>query len=541
MPHVGTISASVAAVRRKLLHVLTMMLPLALGSLGACAAATDEYEDDLTSISARSRKLSFDGVLYFEPGVSDRSILESVRAQTQTAFGPLREQRTAVKSRELRDVDASSFRKRTVRVVDTERVDAAPKSLLEVRYTYTDHSVVPLSYATRSTIATAALNPSAVLRDERRARRECTADDVHSRPYPLWYEFNPTLAKCKDAMKEEAKSLRADRALLVERGEDILTRSEVERMYLPLTVNLGADRTEDGATYPEYDRLFAGGVDASALVVGLVYGPIDDKMPAAGPHADSGYLEWTDNLRTLLKARPYALKSIRGVDSIAGARLSTGKVVHGLSFEQIIGWPHGEIAGLEGLTAAESKELQKEMGSRLYRHWVTLEAPITVKIGAGRERDFTIRILTYFGVDEDRAPHAFAFKNSDIYIYNGHSYVGAGPLDPKNFGASDFPNSYQILFFDSCVSYNYYHEGYLPYKDGGTKNLDFITNGLEAPSWKSGRASGKLLNRLLDGTGASYKALLEEAKATDALRVVDGELDNKYRPTRTKITLGVRP
>jgi hypothetical protein len=81
----------------------------------------------------------------------------------------------------------------------------------------------------------------------------------------------------------------------------------------------------------------------------------------------------------------------------------------------------------------------------------------------------------------------------------------------------------------------------VPYKAGGTKNLDFITNGLEAPSLGSGRASGKFLSRLLDGSGASYKELLQAVKATDALRVVDGELDNRYRPSRTKVSVGVRP
>ena len=36
---------------------------------------------------------------------------------------------------------------------------------------------------------------------------------------------------------------------------------------------------------------------------------------------------------------------------------------------------------------------------------------------------------------------------------------------------------------------------------------------------------------------ASYQALLVSASKTDSLRVVDGELDNKYHPSRLKIRL----
>src|SRR6185369_9324902 len=135
----------------------------------------------------------------------------------------------------------------------------------------------------------------------------------------------------------------------------------------------------------------------------------------------------------------------------------------------------------------------------------------------------------------DSTPHKRGIKTSDVFIYNGHSYIGYGPLDPSRFSASDFPSSYQILFIDGCVSYNYYEADYFPLKEGGTKNLELITNGLEAPAYHSGYALGRFVNLLTGGSQASYKNLLAAAEETDPLRVVDGEVDNTYKPSKKKI------
>ena len=128
--------------------------------------------------------------------------------------------------------------------------------------------------------------------------------------------------------------------------------------------------------------------------------------------------------------------------------------------------------------------------------------------------------------------------------YNGHSYIGYGPLDPTNFTGADFTKGYQILFIDSCVSYNYYEKDYFKLKAGGSSNLDMVTNGLETWTTGSGAALGKFLARLTDGSQASWLDLLKSAEIPDAysfggdaLRVVDGELDNVFKPTKTAIVV----
>jgi hypothetical protein len=77
-------------------------------------------------------------------------------------------------------------------------------------------------------------------------------------------------------------------------------------------------------------------------------------------------------------------------------------------------------------------------------------------------------------------------------------------------------------------------EGYV-YVEPGATDGEIITNGLEAPAWRSGYALGRFLNVMLNGKQASYKDLLAAAEDTDSLRVVDGELDNVYDPAKVPI------
>ena len=100
------------------------------------------------------------------------------------------------------------------------------------------------------------------------------------------------------------------------------------------------------------------------------------------------------------------------------------------------------------------------------------------------------------------------------------------------------------MWIDGCVSYNYYEKDYIPLKQGGTKNLDLVTNAVESPSFRSGHAMGQWLTVLLNGKGASYKDLLLAARDTDgpgeSLRVVDGEVDNDFTPAKFPMTITPR-
>ncbi len=517
---------------------LTVLAAATLSTF-ACAAPHDGVEDpeteaavdeELTSATALSRTLSFKGVVYVAEGSSDTTILSAVRKQTQTMFGALRTSSIGVNSRELKEVDPSKFVKTSVTVVD----DAGAQSkMLKVTYRYNDMAVVPRSMARRSAISLALLGKDYTWKTDR-ILTECTANDEHAREFSssIWYVFEPSLSSCKSAIATESKAIDAARAKLTT-GQ--VPKIEVERLYIPTTVRLGGNKTNTGASYPEYDRLWSGGVKPNTLVIGLVNGLIDHDNGEAVD--DSGYSDWMETIREMAKVRPgLKVTKIEPAEDLSTVTVN-GKTYTGLSFDLATKWHLDRTGFPAGVSWSERHALEVAYGKKLARHWITLSVPVTVKIGTNAAKQANLEVLTYFGAESDSTPHKRAIKNSDVFVYNGHSYIGYGPLDPSRFTASDFPSSYQIMFIDGCVSYNYYEKDYIPLKQGGTRNLDLITNGLEAPSWQSGYALGRFLGTLVNGKQASYLELLNVARATDELRVVDGELDNLYTPQKTPITI----
>lgn len=519
--------------------LLAFPLLVGLAPLGACGsdpAAGVTEEDELTSATALSRELKFEATVYVARGASDATITTAAQAQTKTAFGALQHASIAVNNRELRAIDATSFKKRDVLVVDPAVATDPGAPMTEVRYTYVDLAVVPKSMSRRTSLASAVLNKGTSYNGNK-VVVECTANTDHSRDYPNWYEFDPSLTTCKAAIKAEKTKIDADvKTLGSVAAATKVPRSAVDRTYLPITVRLGADKTNKGLTYPEYDRLYAGGVQPNKLVLGFMYGMIDDDP--ATPEADYNFGEWMTHMDLVFKARPgFKLVKTEPAVDLSTVTLANGKKVTGVTFDQVIRWKLDGTGWPTTITAADRPALLSAVAKKLYKVFLTFEVPVKVKIGTGAEKDFTIAVLTYFGVESDSATHKKAIKASDVYLYNGHSYIGAGPLDPTNFTTADFPASYQILFIDGCVSYNYYEKDYFPLKTGGTKNLEMITNGLEAPSYRSGYALGKFSAALINGTFPSYLDLLKAAAATDPLRVVDGEVDNVWSKAKTPITI----
>ncbi len=505
--------------------------------LAACDdGATTADEADLTSVSARSRELKFEGRVYVSPSASNDDILRLVHQQTKTAFGPLRTSDIGVNNRELKGVDPQTFVKRNVTVIDTDKAGDTGTPMLEVSYTYVDDAVVPVEMAERSSLPGAVLRPS-YQSESARILKECTANDAEARDFAdaLWYVFEPDVASCPKAIKAEQTLIETARTKLTD-GTKQVAKVEANRLYLPVTFALGADKTNDGKSYPEYDRLYRGGIKQNKLIISFINGLIDHD--GSGNLADDpGYGEWVDTLDQIISDRPtFKIAAVADGVDVSNYTLADGKAVT-MTVQDIVDLHNGSFAGL---SFSQREELESMVAERVADHWITLEMPAKVKIGTTQTRNIKVQVLTYFGHAETTTPFKYAIKNSDVFIYNGHSLIGFGPLDPRNFTASDFPSTYQILFIDSCVSYNYYEADYIPLKQGGTKNLDLVTNAIESPSFQSGFALGRFISTLINGQQASWLELLESAEATGSgMRVVDGELDNKYSPTKKPITLTV--
>ncbi|AKV03756.1 hypothetical protein AKJ09_10419 [Labilithrix luteola] len=527
---------------------LLLLLAACAASATACTAdASDDGaavgdEEDLTSLTARARRLDFAGYVYVAEGTSDYAIVSEVKRQTQSAFGALREGNVGVNSRELKDVNPATFLKTPVTVVDPANPGATTK-MVKVAYTFTDNAVVPVPMATRSAISLGLLGRNYQSQSDR-ILRECTTGDAHAREFQssIWYVFDPALSSCKTAMATEQQKIDADRHGLAE-GQVPL--SEVNRLYIPMTANLKTTSASTATKYPEYDRLYAGGVEPGKLVIGMVSGMMADW--AAGErhevYEDQGYEMWYGGLREIFKARPnFKLASVEGVANPLSYSVG-GTSVTFASFDDMVAFEL-DNKNPAGVTYANRNELRKQIATTLVKRWITFEVPVQVKIGA-TTKPLTIKLQSYFGAETDATPHKRGIKTSDIFVYNGHSYIGYGPLDPSRFTTADFPASYQVLMINGCVSYNYYEKDYIPLKAGGTKNLDLVTNGLESWVNESGEAMGRFVGSFIDGKINSYNQILKNSQFTyfgydwgmDALRVVDGELDNKYKPTKTPISL----
>src|SRR5512139_1563968 len=126
--------------RGTMMKLRSLLAPMLLAGLAVtsatfatgCSAAADTGEDDtseeaLTSITARSRTLKFTSYVYVDVNASDQTILTTVRRQTQSAFGALRTSDIGVNSRELKDVDPSTFVKTKVSVADPANPSAPAK------------------------------------------------------------------------------------------------------------------------------------------------------------------------------------------------------------------------------------------------------------------------------------------------------------------------------------------------------------------------------------------------------------------------------
>jgi len=526
-------------------HLKALPVVLLAASAAACAVQADDtsvQEDDLTSVTARTRSLKFAGYVYVRDGASDSEILSAVRRQTQSAFGAMRTSDIGVQSREFKDVDPQTFVKTKVKVVDTTKANDAGTTMLKVSYTFTDTALVPKTMSTSTSISMGLLNGYYQSQSDR-ILKECTNGDAHAHEFQssIWYVFEPRLSSCKTAMAAEQKLIDADKGKL--KDATSIPLSEVNRLYIPATGALKATSTSSGTKYPEYDRLFSGGVQKDKVVIGMVNGLMADW--AAGEKHDTiddeGYGMWFEGMREIFQARPgFKMTKIEPQEDLTTFSVGGKSIKLAGGIDDVMKM---ELDGTFPQTATDHRALRVAAANKLLKHWVTFQVPVSVTMG-GQTKTVTIELNTYFGAETDPTPYKRAVKGSDIMVYNGHSYIGYGPLDPSNFSASDFPQSYQIIVVNGCISFNYY-DHYFGLKSGGTKNLDTITNGLESWVGGSGPAMGRLVGAMIDGKMNSYATILKAGQfdyyaygwGNDALRVVDGEVDNVYKPSKTPITL----
>jgi hypothetical protein len=519
-----------------------------LAGLAACSN-TDAAIDDLTSITARERVLTFEGYVYAHPDASREELVELVHMQTRSAFGALTTQNISTATRELKNIDPNSLVVEPVVVVD-DNGEAAFESV-RVHYVYTDRAVVPKSMAHRSALSLGLLHGDYPAQAER-ILSECSLNTPNEREMvdDVWYVYNPSLDRCREAMNDEQRAIDREREQRVSDDETQVVESELDRLYIPMTARLEAVPSPSRKIYPEYDRLWTDSVTQGQLTITLLNGMIDHAKPGETHHPidDAGYIETLDMMDVILQARPNMNVASTEPTTDLGRFQVNGTTYSGLTFRDFIDMERYDWGYPAGMKAADKKKLRELIADRLTHRWIIFEEPVAVSIGGAPAEARTIQLQLYFGVEEEHEVYKRAVSQSDVFLYNGHSYIGEGPLDPENFTKADFPNSYQIFFIDSCLSFNYYNQDYFAFKDAGTLDLDVISNGLESFSDGAGAGQGRFVRELLSGTQPTYLDLLEAAETSgtdyawgkDALRVVDGELDNVYKKSATAIAVTSR-
>ncbi len=535
---------------------LSLVTALAVAFAAGCAidARSDAASSDegLTGVTSAERGIHFQSYVYVPIDASDDAIKIAIARQVKTAIGALRTPKVSLDDRAAQsNVDPAKWTRRVVSVVDPANRGATSRQILRVTFPYDDRAVVTDSLASRSAI------DFTMLADDYAGhadplKHDCS-DDTTTDTDSLWYHYSPQGSACQTRIKAELAAIQKETSALA--GVDAIGPSEAARWFMPVTAKLDAPKRPTVRFSPEYDRLYGVGTDKSQLVVYAFFGvDTDENNPD-----DLLAQEAMKFMRTMLAAQPNFRPTKTEPQAMLLDLYVDGKKLDGVTYAQVFQWivdKSGYPAEV-GTDAAKIDALRRQALSKFVERWIYWDLPLSVKDANGNPKNVTVQVRSFYGYEDgsaDARQHAQwryleAFWYGDVFLYNGHSHFGHGPLEPTMYGAQNFNDRYQVMLVNSCISYNYYHQDFLSMKPGGTKNLDMVVNGLPSYVLDGGVAMGRFLTGLIDGTQKTYFDLLSGMRLDfswgergyDPMRVVDGELDNAFAQSKTPLAITVLP
>jgi hypothetical protein len=504
-----------------------------------CSDGASSSNDDLTGTSSVERPVTFTSYVYVDPSASDTDIGYAIAREIKTALGALRDTKVAFDDRGAQsNVDPSKWTRALVDVYDPSTLQKTGQ-VLKVTYPYSDKAVVTKALAKQSAIDFTML--AGDYAQHAQTLIQSCSDDTTTDTDSLWYHFAPALSSCQSLMDDETTRIQKEQSALASHPGAI-GPSEAGRWFQPVTAKLGAANVPPSSYSPEYDRLFGG---KSQLVVYAFFGVDSDEN---NPDDILGQ-EAFRFLRSLLAAQPNFRVTKTDPFAMLLDFYVDGNKLDGVTYAQMFQWVLDDT-GFPTSDPAKQADLRKQAMAKLAERWIYWDLPITVN-----GQDLTVEVRTFYGYEDgspDARQHAQwryleAFWYGDVFLYNGHSHFGHGPLEPTLYGSQNFNDRYQIMLVNSCLSYNYYHEDFFRMKPGGTKNLEIVVNGSPSYVWGGGQVVASFLSGLISGKQPTYVELLNATHLNlpwgendyDPMRVVDGELDNVYSRTKTPITLKV--
>ncbi len=514
---------------------------LAVGGV-SCAPSEEDGDtvdpDAIVGSNSVARTATVQSFVFVSATATDRQIQEAAVAQIRPLFGALKAFDIGLGRRldtpsAYTAINTASFKRDTVTVVDPAHPGATTQ-MVRVRYTYTDRAVVTNRLSTRRAFPTTLLF-SDVTPHATEVVNQCQTEKMDWGQSGLWYNFEPHIERCQSLVTAEKDRIQTQRRALTDPDHQV-TVDEVNRWFLPITVGLSTiARTEN--KYPDYHRLF----DDNRLVVASFFGV--DKLDDPNDYGARNFFTY---IRSVLRARPeLQLQPVSGSDF---TRISfNGATISNVTPLQVAGW----IVDRTGYPASVPSSMVDAFRRQVIAQWrdkaLSFSSPATVTIN-GASKSVTAEVRVYYGNEEGWGTGAVqryqtAFRDADVFQYTGHSHLGSGPLDARNYSASNFPNRYQVVMVNSCVSFNYYNT-FFDMHPGGTLNLDTVTNGLPVYLEGSGESSARFAIAFLDGRFRSYLQVLTSMRLDlgwqsgyDPNRVADGESDNTFSPATTRMTM----
>ncbi len=513
---------------------------LAIGGV-SCAPTEEDGDsidpDEIVGTNSVARTVSLQSFVYVPVGASDRQIQEVAVAQIRPLFGALKAHDIGLGRRldtpsAYTAIDTSTFVRDEVTVVDPARPGTTTR-MLRVKFSYSDRATVTKRLQTRRAFATTLLFNVGSRGSE--IVNACQSEHQDWGTSGLWYNFEPHLSACQSLVTAEKDRITTQRRALTDADHQI-TVDEAARTFLPTTLKITTiARTEN--KYPDYHRLF----DDNRLVVASYFGV--DKLDDPNDYGARNFFTY---IRTVLRARPeLQLQPVAGSDF---TRISfNGATISNVTPLQVAGWIVDRTGYPSSVPYAMVDAFRRQVIAQWRDKTLSFTSPATVTIN-GATKSVTAELRVFYGNEEGYGTGAVqryqsAFRDADVFQYTGHSHLGSGPLDARNYSASSFPNRYQIMMVNSCVSFNYYNT-YFDMHPGGTLNLDTVTNGLPVYLEGSGESSARFAVAFFDARFRSYVQVLTAmhlnlpwASNYDANRVADGESDNTFSPASTRMTM----
>ena len=532
-------------------HLTSACLSVAL-ALAGCSSSVlkdgtlQQRDDDLTSVGGTARQIDWDSFVYVAAGADTGTIQQVIARQVKSSLGALREVGIGISDRgALHNLDPAGWTRDVLNVVDAANGHVTGV-VQRVRYHYTDTALVDKTQdpggAVNLTLlfgdyvsGSAALQPACV--DE--------ATDGDS----LWYHFAPRQSACAQLIATETATINSDLGKLPSSPTPQLPLSDAQRRFLGIRAKL-TPQTAAPVKYPEYDRLWGFGSDRQKVVVYAFVGVESNERDSH----DLGAIEFQRLLRTLRGRFPKLQVSYTAPYALLLDFYVDGKKLDGVTWDDVARWMidgTGYPAEV-GSDAQKIEALKQQVIDRFSERWIYWSMPATVTMG-GATRQMTVELRTFWGKedgDPDAKQHAEwryleAFWHGDVFAYAGHSHFGHGPLEPTNYSSANFPDRYQVMLVNSCLSYNYYDLDFIAMHTGGSRNLEVVMNGLPAFWNGMGESTAKYLIALLDGSNKSWTQLLDAMRIDlswgqrgyEPMRGVNGELDNVFDGARTPITV----